>query len=85
MTKCRPGIRKEKDGGRIEKVESQDPVMTASWQRGRGRHRERLPCFWLSMWVTVTFPEMGTLDRFGLGQNKMMGSVWDAEFGIAEK
>lgn len=31
VTKCRPGIRKE-FGGRIEKVESQDLVMTASWQ-----------------------------------------------------
>lgn len=43
--------------------------------------------FWVcvSMWVTVIVPEMGTLDRFGLGQNKMMGSVWDTEFGIAEK
>lgn len=30
-------------------------------------------------------PGMGTLERFGLGQNKMISSVWDAEFGISEK
>lgn len=39
-TKCRPGIRKEEDGGRIEKVRSQDLAITASRQSGRGRHQE---------------------------------------------
>ena len=39
----------------------------------------------VSIWMAVTLPEMRTLDRFGLGQNKMMGSFWDADFGTAEK
>lgn len=39
----------------------------------------------ISVWMMVTLTATGTLKRFDLGQNKMMRSALNTEFGIYVK